>query len=321
MAFEVLSELYYGLMQRNNLLSRVARSRMIKGPVSALSLAVAMYITRDVLWSVAALAAVRALVWLAYDSRIRASWLSAGLARDASQGQRSIFKLLSASATLGVILMAVSLNTNMPRYFIEGIMNKHDLGIYSALASWLGAGNMLMSAVGQSAFLRIARAHVANDPATFRVLVFRTLAAASLVGLGAVATAAIAGRQMLSVLFKPEYGQYSSLFLWLMAAGAVSYLTLALGQIMTASRCFLPQVPLVLTTAGVTALACYRLVPAHGLYGAAEASLIGSCVQFAAGSGILWSWRPRGQRGRGVVERSSRVAGSGKWRAAADMEL
>jgi O-antigen/teichoic acid export membrane protein len=296
MALEILGELYYGLMQKNDRMNRIALSLMMKGPASALAVGVAMQATHSVAWAAAALAGARGIVWLFYDRRLVRTWLRAdGQSNSISAARRAkpFTSLVRTSGMLGVILMIGSLNANTPRYFIRGVLNSHELGIFSALASLLGVGNMLMAAIGQSSFLRISRAYTNNDGSAFRVLVLRMVGVAALAGCCAIAAAFFAGPALLSIIFRPEYAKYSSLFIWLITAGCIGYVTYALGIAMTAARCFALQIPLLLVTAGVTALCCRLLIPAHGLIGGAQASLIGNLVHLAGAVTILFVWTSR----------------------------
>jgi len=299
LALEVLAELYYGVMQKNDCMKRIAMSLMMKGPAAAVALGVTMHLTHSVASAAAALAAARGLVWFFYDRRVDPRWLQARAhpnSERANPRTKPLTTLVRTSITLGLILMAGSLNSNMPRYFIQGMLDNHELGIFSALASLLGVGNMLMAAIGQSSFLRIARAHVNRDGAGLALLVLQMVGVAVLAGCCAILVAVVGGPVVLSMLFRPEYGKYSSLFIWLMTAGCVGYVTTALGSALTAIRCFGAQLPLLVIAAAATALSCQALIPAHGLIGAAQACLIGNCVHMAGAGALLMLSRTRSRQ-------------------------
>ena len=67
-AFESFSDAFYGLMQRRERLDLIARSMLIKSPLSVLAMAAAVWTTGDVFWGAAALAATRLLVLVGYDA-------------------------------------------------------------------------------------------------------------------------------------------------------------------------------------------------------------------------------------------------------------
>jgi O-antigen/teichoic acid export membrane protein len=172
---------------------------------------------------------------------------------------------------LGLVMMAVSLRTNVPRYFIERTLGNAGLGIFAALYSFIAAGTLVVSALGQSASPRLALHHHDGDVRAFRRLLRRLLGMAAALGLGGVALAAVAGRPLLRFAFGPEYAAHADVLVLLMAAGAVAYAGSFCGYALTAARLFKVQLPLFATTALACAAACAWLVPRHGLAGAAVA--------------------------------------------------
>src|SRR4029077_7518293 len=72
-------------------------------------------------------------------------------------------KLLRTSITLGVIAMLVSLLPNLPRYFIVGSQGEHALGIFTATAFLVSSGNLIVTALGQSAFVPLAKYYASGN--------------------------------------------------------------------------------------------------------------------------------------------------------------
>jgi O-antigen/teichoic acid export membrane protein len=52
---------------------------------------------------------------------------------------------------LGLVLMLISLNTNLPRYVIEHRLGTRELGAFAAVASFMAAGTTIVNALGQAA--------------------------------------------------------------------------------------------------------------------------------------------------------------------------
>ena len=171
----------------------------------------------------------------------------------------------------------------MPRYFVEHYLGEAALGYFAALAYITVAGNTVTAALGQSAAPRLARYYISDRRAFVRLLLKMVLLAASL-GAGGVVVAVVAGRPLLTLIYRADYAQHAHVLTWLMVAGAISYVASMLGYGMTAARKFRVQVPLNVGVTGVTALACWLLVPRFGLQGAAYALLataITSCASKA----------------------------------------
>jgi O-antigen/teichoic acid export membrane protein len=107
--------------------------------------------------------------------------------------------LVILSLPLGVVSLLLSLNANMPRYFIEHFMGEGALGYFAAMAYIFLAGNTLMAALGQSALPRLVR-HFTSDPAAFVHLLKNMVFIGVLVGMAGICLAISFGSSILQVL-------------------------------------------------------------------------------------------------------------------------
>jgi O-antigen/teichoic acid export membrane protein len=308
-AFDWTSETYFGLMQKHDRLDRVAQSLILKGPLCLALLSAAMYATRDLVWAALSLVAGRGLVLWLFDSKI--SRRMAGPAR--LMWKRTVLAgLLRNAFPLGVISALAAFNFNIPRYFIESDLSTRELGIFSAIASLVGAGNLVMSALANNSFVAIARASAISDRAQYRKLSLRLFGTAAVLGGAGVVVAMVAGDRILGMLFRPEYGGSAGVFTRLMMAGAMGYIFSGQGYALTAAGVLLPQIPVLLCSTATTALFSWWLVPLHGLDGAAEAWLLTSLVQLVLSSIVLARVRHNGgapPAGMPVPEAASVTAG------------
>jgi len=249
-----------------------------------MSLGLAIWVTHNVLWGAVGLVIARGLVLILFDvptavrtcgpHRLVWSW-------------RIQLRLLSTALPLGVIVGISGFTLNVPRYFIEYFLSKRELGIFSALASLVGAGNLVMAALASCIIVELAKAWVADDQRSFRSLVQRFLCVSALVGTAGIVIALLAGNKVLNVLFRPEYAGNAGVLARIMAAGALGYVVCVQGYTMTAARKLLPQIPALLGSAVVTGLSCWTLIPKRGLNGAAESWILGSLFLVVCNSFLL----------------------------------
>jgi O-antigen/teichoic acid export membrane protein len=206
-------------------------------------------------------------------------------------GQRGLWKLAIAGLPMGFVLMMVSLNLNIPRYFIQQHLGTQQLAIFSAIATLLAAGSSVTNAAGQAAAPRLAKCFVNRDRRGFGML----LAALVVVSLGlgglGFGGAFLFGKRAMSLIYRPEYSTHQDVLLWLMGASGFFYLGSTLGYAVTAVRCFAPQLPLFAGAAVTTAIGCVALVPSQGLRGAAMAILISAVIQCLGSAYLLWNAR------------------------------
>ena len=179
-------------------------------------------------------------------------------------------------------MMLASLNTNIPRYFIEHYWGERELGIFAALAYLVVAGNTVVGALGQSASPRLAKHHVAGDDRAFRRLLFRLLAIAVILGAAGVLAALLAGRRLLAILYDPEYADHAKAFVLLMAGSGFWYIASMLGYASTASRRIRRQSIAVVAVVLVSLLSSWILIVPFGITGAGCSSLLSAAACSAA---------------------------------------
>lgn len=285
-AFESISDVYYGLMQRYERMDLIARSRLLKGPISLIALGAIIYLTRDVFWGVMALAGVWASLLVVYDLRNSRLLLletiqGQSLCTSSVNAMKPMFqfapllKLAWLALPLGIVMTMNSLTTNIPRYFIQNSWGEYELGVFSAIAYTMVAGNTVVAAMGQSVSPRLAQYYADSQYDLFRRLLLRLLGMGLFMGCAGILVALFTGEHLLSLLYGPQYAAQNDVFVWLMIAGAASYVATFLGYAETAARYFRIQLPVRIIVMSATALGCFMLVPSWGTKGAAAAMAFG----------------------------------------------
>jgi O-antigen/teichoic acid export membrane protein len=296
-ASEAISDAFYGLFMQQERLDRIAKSMMIKGPLSLVGLAVGFYLTGSVFWGVIGLTLARAVIMVSYDMRNATLSLSPSsklfshiIPKD-FPGPRwnapTLARLAWLTLPLGFVTMLISFNSNIPRYFIEGHLGSYQLGIFAAIAAFQKTAPTIVQALGRSASPRLAKYYAANNARAFRKLTLRLIGLGVLLGGAGVLVALVAGRQILTLFYGPEYA-LPGLFGLVMLGAGIDYVATMLLFVITSARYFRIQLPLHLLTAGAVALACFLLIPSAGLQGAAVALIIGNLIR--AGGSLAAAW-------------------------------
>jgi O-antigen/teichoic acid export membrane protein len=286
-AFESISDVFYGLIQQHERMDQIAKSLMIKGPLSLLLLGLGVYLSGRVIWGVLGLVFAWLVVLFGCDLPIGLLMVKQRRKLQPHWHWQTLIKLIWLALPLGFVMMLISFNANIPRYFIERYLGEQELGIFAALAYLMVAGGMVVNALGESASPRLAKYYAEGDLVAFRTLLLKLLGIAALMGGIGILVAIIGGRSILTLLYKPEYGEQTTLFIWLMVTAGINYISSFLGYGMTAARYFRIQMPLFITVASISAFACLWLLPKLGLLGAAIALLLGATVQALISSGVI----------------------------------
>jgi O-antigen/teichoic acid export membrane protein len=307
-AFESISDVFYGLIQQHERMDRIAIALMIKGPLSLLFLGIGVLLTGSVVGGAVGLAIAWGLVLFGWDLRNGRLILKNSshqkeeadlLVADAEplKGQNPLYprwhrktlvKLVWLALPLGFVMMLISLNTNIPRYFIERYLGERELGIFAAMSYLMVVGSMVVSALAESASPRLAKYYAAGNSTAFRTLLLKLVGVGLMLGTAGVVVAVVAGKPILTLLYKPEYAERSDLFAWLMVAAGMGYVSSFLGYGMTAARYFQVQMPLFVLVTGSSAISCLWLIPTMGVRGAAIALIIGAIVQAVFSLGVIF---------------------------------
>jgi O-antigen/teichoic acid export membrane protein len=293
-AIEAISDIYYARLQLNERLDRVSKSMISRTALSALGLTAGIYLGHSLLWGIVGIVLARVIVLSGYDIRGRTHDLDArseGFSRDdvlkPRWDLRAQRELLWLTLPLGIIAVSCSLNSSIPRYFIEHALGERALGIFSAMSFMFAAGSMAIVSLGQSAFTRLARSYAAENFVEFRSLIGKLLAMGATLGIFGIILGKVAGRGVLATLFRPEYAEHADLLPWIMGAACITYLAQCLGIAMTAAGCYKPQVVLFFLSNVAVGLGSYWLIQRRGLFGAIFAILISAVVQLAGSLVIL----------------------------------
>ncbi len=282
---ESLSDAGYGMLHARERLDRIAQSQMLKAMASTCGLWVIIVWTGSCLAGMVAIALAYWITLVTFDRSIITHAAGAG-GRLRLWNWPQMRELFRVSLPLGLTLLLVSLNANLPRYFLEHYRGIGQVGIFSALAYVTLSANLFVMALGQAMTPRMAKARATGAPAFTRLSATLFLVA-GVVGVVGMVVSVVAGRALLHLLYGPEYAKEHHVFIWLMFSGTMAYLASAAGFSLSSARFFRAQLPLLLLVCGVTAAACAGLVPKLGATGAAMAQAGGYAVQLACSLAYL----------------------------------
>jgi O-antigen/teichoic acid export membrane protein len=293
-SIETVSDVYYARLQLHDRMAEISKSMIARALLSAFGLAVVTYVTRNLLWGIAAVVLARVIVLFSYDICERTHGLS-GQSGKFSQNEalalrfdaKAVCELLCVSLPLGLVVLLGCLNSSIPNFFIKHALGERDLGIFAAIGFVVSVGNMAVVSLGQSAYTRLARSCAAGDLAAFSSLLGKLLVFGAAIGLSGMILSKFAGREILTVLFRPEYAERADLLPWIMAAGGILFMAQFLGFGLTAANFYHSQVVLNIVANLSLLAACYWLVERQGLLGAIFAMLIAAIVQLAGSVMVL----------------------------------
>jgi len=284
-----VSDIIYGYLQMQERMDLIAISLGRKGLATATAFGIVFACTASLLWGSAALASAWLITMVAFDIPIvrvvgRAANPEFRLSPTFRLGR--MVSLTKLSLPLGFTTIVISLNSNIPRYFVNRFSGPSALGFFAATAYLMVAGNLVVNALGQAATPRLAIHYEAGDLAEFKRLLRTLVLAVALIGTAGILAAFSAGSLILRTLYRKEYAQYSGVLVLIMCAAAISFAASILGYAMTAAQLFRPQPRLFVAAAVVCIGASAVLVPHFSISGAAFALILSATAQLS-GSAVV----------------------------------
>ncbi len=287
-SFESISDVIYGLLQQNERMDRVARSKAFHGVALLVGVCSGAMATGEIVGAMGGLVAARLLVLLACDLP-SARWIAGSESGEAlrPRWQSSRLRgLIVLGLPLAVVTLLISLETNIPQYFVTHQLGVTELGVFGAIAALITAGGMFTRAMNQVASPRLAAMFHADDFSGFRRLLGKILGMYLVLGLLGLAMVPLMGSWLLGTLFGSDFRLHVDLLLVVMLAASVAYLSGALTSAMIAIRAIRSQLPLRLMTAATSLVGCLLLMPDFGLLGAGVALVLAK-IPFVVASLVI----------------------------------
>jgi O-antigen/teichoic acid export membrane protein len=290
-AVEAIIDIFQGLLHRRDRLDLVAIVQIVGGLGVTAVMMLTAYLDRRLFPAVVAgglMQLVTMSILIVISVRTTPSLSSSSFA-DVVNIVVSVFKrrpgnfntatLASLGLPLGFTALMISLNVNIPRYFVSHYQTVSELGVFAVLSSFIVAGDVVANATHQACSLRLAHFLNDGDQASFWRLFGKAVLFDILLGCAGIAIAVCFGRSVLLVLFGPEYSHHWDALVYTMLAAIVAYLGGLAYTTLIALRAIRRLFVFQSISTVTTLVFCYALVPVFGISGAAIALALGKLPQ------------------------------------------
>ena len=260
----------HGAMQKYERLDLVSSSIILHNVFSLGVFILVFYISDCLLSAVLSQAIVGILILLAFDCPRGAMVLKLqhGIWRPQFNG-RVLVQLTRLALPLGLVSMIISINANLPRYLLEHYLGEGAVGIFAALSQLPLAGGIILAALGHATMPRMAKGFAAGDLNYLNKLVGRLVGWGILLGSLLMVGAWVWGRQIILIIYGPEYAEHENSLRWLIAAGGIGYISSGLGYGLNATRAYFRYLVFYTISAVLGTMLGIMLIPIYGLKGAA----------------------------------------------------
>ena len=288
-AIESVSDILYGVLQKNEKMSRISKSVIMHGFLNFGCMVLFLMVSHSILLGAIGTALGWLILLLLYDFRgTKQFWLE-----KSKFELKKIIQLTKECLPLGLVLGFTSLNQNLPVYFIESSLGKEQVGLYTAIAYFVVAGRLISGSLIQATAPRLAKYYYSGEKVSFYVLLRKMAGISLFMGVFGVCAAGFFGRDILNILYGNEFADHNNIFVWIMLAGGVGYVSQFVGLILTIGRFFGYMVLSNCLSAFVILIISYFFIPTIGILGGAIALLIGNITMLLINCYVTWQKLPK----------------------------
>lgn len=275
-AVDAFSDIFYGLFQQREQMDIIAKALVGNGVLSLTLLGAGVLLTDSLIVGVSAYAIGSIIPFFVYvvPKARRITGIEFRFS-DPAKMKRLVF----TSLPLGIAMLLISMNTNVPRYFVESYLGTENLGVFAALAYLIVSGSTIVSALGQAVSPRLSQYYATGRIDLYRRMLLQLMLFGVGLGLLGSVLAKILGEQIVSILYTKEYAAHTDVLVLLSLSASLAFAASFAGYGMTAARYFAVQAPIFALVLAVTLLTSALLIPTMGLRGAAIVPICSASIQ------------------------------------------
>ena len=268
--FESYSDIIYAYYNAHDQTQLISKSLFLKGTLSVLAVAVGLYLF-DFYTALILFLMVYLVVWLCIDN----------LYIQKTQEIKKIsldLGMMKSAIPMGISLGIVTLQSNIPRLFLDQYASIEAVGIFTVLSYFIIVGSIFINSICQYLSPRLTHAWNHNR-AYFKKLLSMALLIAGGLGLIAIFLSYFMGEFVLNLVYGAEYVAYTDAFVLTMVAGFILYLATVLGYTLTAIGFIKQQVYLFSIVLIFSVLVSYLCIPEYGIVGGIYTLMVSYLVQ------------------------------------------
>ncbi len=273
-AIESVSEILFGLMQKNERMDYLGQSLMLKGPLTLVCVALLIYSANSLLLGILGMIAVWAVVLTLFDKHNSLKLLTTDEHVKLPWKLSVLRRLAWFAVPLGIQTMLISLTINTPRYLMAVYHGEAMLGYFTAIAYMYVAGSTISASLQKAVSPRLSIYFARNQRRAFSILLLKLLGIGIAMGSVGVLISSLFGKELLSFFFTPEYSEFVSVLIVMMIAAIALWTRAFVIAALLAMRLVWVQAYISGICLLANLIACLVLIPDYGAIGAAWSTLI-----------------------------------------------
>lgn len=277
--FESYSDIIYAYYNAHDKTRLISKSLFFKGVFSVFAIFLGLYFfgfyTALILFLL-----VYGIVWLLLDNLY--------ILKTKELRKRSLdLSIMKSAIPMGISLGLVTLQSNIPRFFLDRFYGVESVGIFTVLSYFIIVGGIFINSICQYLSPRLTRAWN-NDLHEFKKILFAAQTVSCFLGFSAIVFCYFFGEFLLNFIYGSKFITYGAELKLVMLAGLVLYISTVLGYTLTSIGFVKKQVYLFAIVLLIVLMSCYFLIPLYGVKGGILSLIISYSVQFVLSFFIIF---------------------------------
>lgn len=267
---ESLSDLLYGFFQQKERMELISKSTILRGVLSLVIAVLVLFFTNSLIITLLGISFSWLIVFLFYDVKNLYEF-SSSLKPEFTRKNLNIIKL---ALPLGIVVMIVSLNTNLPKILIENMLDAKALGYFASISYLVFIGSKFIDSIGNALLPRLAILYNQKNVPKFKKYLLNLVSISFVIGIILIILSMLIGDYLLYIIYGPEFFDYRELLILIMIYGMFNYVSYSLMVALNAMRKFKIQPYLGVLWLLVSIISLIYFIPKYGLIGAALALIL-----------------------------------------------
>lgn len=282
-ALEALSDIIYAYYNAQSKTKLISFSLLLKSLFLIIVFSSILYFTKSLALSLISIILVYFTVLVLVDLK-NIGFNKSFFSLDFKEAKEIIILALP----LGVSVMLVALQSNIPRFFLEKNYNLELVGVFSVFYYFVIVGGIVVNSVCQFLSPKFSIYYKENERKKLLNIAGQAWIIAFFLGISGLLISVFFGDFFVKVIYGEDYLPYINVLNIVMVAGLFTYLSVVNGYLMTSVRLIKIQLPLFILLTLLTFILSWVLILPKGLVGAAWVCVLSAALQFILSTIILY---------------------------------
>lgn len=277
--FDLHSDMYYAIPHKNRDMKLIGGVMIYKQTLSLCAFSITLLLTKSLTISLVFQLVIQILFLYFWEIRYFKKRYSIKK-NNKKLSYIDAKSVLLLGLPMGLVQMLVSLNTSIPRYFLESFGDPSTLGYFSAIAYIITIGNMMMNSISQNFIPSLTRKINKGMYGAFEKNVFVHLTLFSFILGGILIVGSfLVGEFFLGFIYGDDYRAYSDVLILMSIAMAVNFLSWNFDSALLSLRYISIQPKISVFVLFITVVSSYYFINSFGIQGAPYTLIVANSLQ------------------------------------------